>query len=101
MTQHNDYDSTKSNFDYDPRYGIWYTNFEDHLTFVARSSYHDINTMTPEQMQVHKPVYLAVMAHKQQLQPILDNPHLFDPALVNAVKLLFIQYDNLKVVNHD
>ena len=54
-----------------------------------------------EQMQVDKPVYLAVMAHKQQLQPILDNPHLFDPALVNAVKLLFGQYNDLKVVNHD
>ena len=101
MTQHNDYDSTKSNFDYDPRYGIWYTNFEGNLAYVARSSYHDINAMTLEQMQVDKPVYLAVMAHKQQLQPILDNPHLFDPALVNAVKLLFIQYDDVEIVNHD
>ena len=88
-------------FDYNQKYGTWYTNFEDHLTFVARSSYHDINTMTPEQMQVDKPVYLAVMAHKQQLQPILDNPHLFDPALVNAVKLIVGQYNDLTVTSHD
>ncbi|MFC2566873.1 MAG: hypothetical protein ACFNX3_00335 [Haemophilus parainfluenzae] len=101
MTQHNDYDSTKSNFDYDPRYGIWYTNFEGNLAYVARSSYHDIKTMTLEQMQVDKPVYLAVMAHKQQLQPILDNPHLFDPALVNAVKLIVGQYNDLTVTSHD
>ena len=101
MTQHNDYDSTKSNFDYDPRYGIWYTNFEGNLAYVARSSYHDIKTMTLKQMQVDKPVYLAVMAHKQQLQPILDNPHLFDPALVNAVKLIVGQYNDLTVTSHD
>lgn len=88
-------------FDYNQKYGNWQTCFEGNPAFVARSSYHDINTMTPEQMQVDKPVYLAVMAHKQQLQPILDNPHLFDPALVNAVKLLFIQYDDVEIINHD
>ena len=88
-------------FVYSPEHNHWITEFRRCVAFVSCST--DINptVMTPEQMQVDKPVYLAVMAHKQQLQPILDNPHLFDPALVNAVKLLFIQYDNFEIVNHD
>ena len=85
-------------FAYIPEYFTWATNFREHLAFVSCST--DMDYLV-EQMQVDKPVYLAVMAHKQQLQPILDNPHLFDPALVNVVKLLFIQYDDLQVVNLD
>lgn len=75
----------------------WATDFIDSLAFVSCSTEINPCEMTLEQMKIDKPVYLAVMASRKQLQPILDNPHLFDPAFVNAVKLLAIQYEDLKI----
>lgn len=47
--------------------------------------------------QEDKPCYLAVMAHRSQMQAILDNAHLFDTAFVNAVSLAVSEYDRIKV----
>lgn len=86
-------------FSYVPQFGNWVTEFKHHFTIVGCSAKIDQSKMTNEQMQTDKPVYLGIMAHRQQLQPILDNPHLFDPALVNAVRVLVMQYDDLQILN--
>lgn len=84
-------------FDYYPERNVWFTAFREQMSYVSCSAEIDISKMTYEQAIIDKPCYLAVMAKRQQLQPILDNPHLFDPAFVNAVRLLFIEYDNIKI----
>lgn len=84
-------------FSYIPEAGTWFTSFRGNVAFVGCSADINLFDMTYEQAQIDKPVYLAVMASRKQLQPILDNPHLFDPAFVNAVRLLDIQYADVKV----
>lgn len=90
----NDY---KNSFDYNPKTNTWFTAFRNQITFVSCSANIDIAQMTYEEAIINKPAYLAVMANRQQLQPIIDNPHLFDPAFVNAVHLLAKQYEDLKI----
>lgn len=84
-------------FNYDEKQGTWYTSFGNTISFVAASTEINVSELNLEQAQTDKPVYLAVMAHRKQLQPILDNPHLFDPAFVNAVRILVHQYNELKI----
>ena len=54
-------------------------------------------TIDDNRPQEDKPCYLAVMAHRSQMQAILDNAYLFDPAFVNAVSLVVSEYDRIKV----
>lgn len=84
-------------FDYYPQRNVWFTAFREQMAFVSCSTDIDIKQMTFEEALTEKPVYLAVMAKRKQLQPILDNPQLFDPAFVNAVRLLFLEHDNIKI----
>lgn len=84
-------------FEYIPEHGTWFTAFRNQVTFVSCSANIDIAQMSYEEAVINKPAYLAVMANRQQLQPILENPHLFDPAFVNAVHLLAKQYEDLKI----
>ena len=82
---------------YNKETGTWTISFRDMPGMISCSTNIDMRVMTLEQMQEDKPFYLGVMARRQQLQPILDNPHLFDPAFVNAVRLLFIEYDKMTI----
>lgn len=84
-------------FAFSPEYGSWATFFRNTLTYVGCSTTIDITRMSVEQMQIDKPIYVGVMARRNQLQPILDNPHLFDPAFVNAVRLVVQRYDDIEV----
>lgn len=83
-------------FSYNPQYATWATEFPNGLAFVSCSTQINYN-ISAEEMKTNKPVYLAVMANRQQLQPIIDNPHLFDPAFVNAAHLVIRQYEDLKI----
>lgn len=73
--------------------GVWGSDFFGYLTFSAVSA-----TIDDSRPQEDKPCYLAVMAHRSQMQAILDNAHLFDPAFVNAVSALVQKYDDLEIV---
>lgn len=84
-------------FDYNPELGTWFTKFREQMAFISCSTDINIAKMTYEEALIHKPCYLAVMASRKQLQPILDNPHLFDPAFINAIHLLFKEYDDVKI----
>lgn len=87
----------KNAFAYIPQQNIWFTDFKEHPSFISCSTEINASEMTYEEAQINKPVYLAIMANRQQLQPILDNPHLFDSAFVNAAHLLAKQYEDLKI----
>lgn len=83
-------------FAYDTQSKTWITSFIDGPALVSRS--HEINhEMSREEMMTDKPFYLAVMASRKQLQPILDNPHLFDPEFFHAVNLVVNQYNNFEI----
>ena len=84
-------------FSFTPQYGCWETEFRYTLAYVGCSTTINASQMTPEQMKTDKPIYCGIMARRQQLQPILDNPHLFDHAFVNAVKLVIQMYDDIEV----
>lgn len=84
-------------FDFEPQYGGWTTIFRGTMAYISCSTNIDLNQMTIEQMKIDKPIYVGVMARRNQLQPILDNPHLFDPAFVNAVRLVVQRYDDIEV----
>lgn len=84
-------------FSYQAQYGCWTTVFRDAIAYIGCSTNIEIKPMTIEQMQIDKPIYVGVMARRNQLQPILDNPHLFDPAFVNAVRLASNYYDDTEI----
>ena len=73
--------------------GVWGSDLLGYVTVSAVSATIDAN-----RPQEDKPCYLAVMAHRSQMQAILDNAHLFDPAFVNAVSALVQKYDDLEIV---
>lgn len=83
---------TNDFFEFEPQYGTWNTVFRNAFAFVGCSKNIDIKNL-----EIDKPIYLSIMSHRQQLQPILDNPHLFDPAFVNAVRLVVQRYDDIEV----
>ena len=72
--------------------GLWISGFFNYMVVGTVSAKIDDN-----RPQEDKPCYLAVMAHRSQMQAILDNAHLFDPAFVNTVALLVAKYDDLRV----
>ena len=83
---------------FDPKTGIYAILFQDEIALINYSTKIKPNDFTYEQALANqKPVYLSVMASRQQLQPVLDYPQLFDPAFVHAVRLLFLEYDNISV----
>ena len=84
-------------FKYIPEGGIWATFFRDWLAYVGCAADINPNTINPDKFQTEKPVYCGFMARRDQLQPILDNPHLFDPMFVNAVRTLATWYEELEV----
>ncbi|ULJ69022.1 hypothetical protein MIS45_09730 [Wielerella bovis] len=90
-----DYDI--KDFTYSPSVNLWSGTFKENLGILSCSTHIEIDKMTFEEMQTNKPVYLGVMASMEQLQPILDNPHLFDAALLTAVNALKIQYQKIKI----
>ena len=73
--------------------GIWHSAFFNYVVLSSVSA-----TIDDSRPQEDKPCYLAVLAHRSQMQAILDNAHLFDPAFVNAVSALVQRYDVLEVV---
>ena len=85
------YESTE-NYDYVGN-ALWFSGFFNYIVFSAVSA-----TIDDNRPQEDKPCYLAVMAHRSQMQAILDNAHLFDPAFVNAVSALVQKYDDLEIV---
>ncbi len=78
-----------------PEFGCWATWFRKTIAYTSCSTDIDPNRMTEEQMKSDKPIYLSVMAHHEQLKPILENPHLFDPMFVNAVRIVMQMYDRV------
>lgn len=80
-------DAEKSMFEFHNEMGCWVGNIGKKLTFL--------NEATDEAGE--KLAFLAILANRQQLQPILDHPHLFEPAFINAVRVLAMHYDNIKV----
>lgn len=85
------------NFEYTASHNLWSGIFKEHLGIIGCSTDIDISQMSYDEMQTNKPVYLGFMASMQQLQPILDNPHLFDANVIAAVQALKVQYDKLKI----
>lgn len=84
-------------FVYNPDRGGWVTQFNKVLAIVRCSADIQFTPENPERMKADKPAYVAIMAHRQHIQPILDNPHLFAPEFVNAARLAANDYDALKV----
>ena len=83
---------------FDLKTGTYLIRFRNEAAFINYSTNIDSSDFTYEQALANqKPVYLSVMASRQQLQPVLDYPQLFDPAFVHAVRLLFLEYDNISV----
>lgn len=72
--------------------GLWVSGFFNYMVVGAVSA-----TIDDSRPQEDKPCYLAVMANRSQMQVVLDNAHLFDPAFVNAVSLVVSEYDRIKV----
>lgn len=93
MKKNNDFEHNFNDIYY-KKYGTWSIPFDTSIAFVSKSANIDPTQMSNEEILADKPFYLAVMARRNQLQPILDNPHLFDPAFVNAVRLLVIAYED-------
>ena len=89
MNESNDF------FMFHPKFGCWATLFRKTIAYTSCATDIDPEKMTEKQMQIDKPIYLSVMARYEQLQPILDNPHLFDPMFVNAVRIVMQMYERV------
>ena len=88
MFEYKDY----NDFIYDKKSGVWFIKFWNYIVFLAVAATIDANDPIND-----KPAYLSVLAHRSQMQIILDNAHLFDPSFVNAVYVLVRQYDTVQV----
>ena len=88
MFEYKDY----NDFIYDKKSGVWFIKFWNYIVFLAVAATIDDNDPVND-----KPAYLSVLAHRSQMQVILDNAHLFDPSFVNAVYVLVRQYDTVQV----
>lgn len=88
MFEYKDY----NDFIYYKKRGVWGVDFWGYLVFLAVAATIDDNDPIND-----KPAYLSVLAHRSQMQTILDNAHLFDPSFVNAVYAVVRQYDTLQV----